>query len=78
MHSACVIAAAARAGKAVLTPAPCRVRSAIGGRPPLFAFAGIGRPQFFDQLVADGYRLAGTRAFADHHAFSEADAAEVL
>ena len=78
-HSARVIAAAARAGKAVLDArtVPCGPR--LADDRPLFAFAGIGRPQkFFDQLVADGYRLAGTRAFADHHAFSEADAAEVL
>lgn len=38
---------------------------------PLFAFAGIGRPQkFFDALTAAGGELAETAAFPDHHAYA--------
>jgi tetraacyldisaccharide 4'-kinase len=39
-----------------------------------FAFAGVGRPEkFFAGLRASGVSLRGTRAFADHHAYSERD-----
>ena len=42
-------------------------------RQPAFAFAGIARPgRFFKQLKDSGVELTGTRAFADHHAFSPA------
>ncbi|GJD33648.1 tetraacyldisaccharide 4'-kinase [Methylobacterium aerolatum] len=42
----------------------------------VLAFAGIGRPgKFFDTLRETGARLAGTRAFPDHHPFREADLA---
>ena len=42
-------------------------------RQPAFAFAGIARPErFFEQLQDSGVELTGTRAFADHHAFSPA------
>ncbi len=38
------------------------------------AFAGIGRPaKFFDMLRALGVTLIGTRAFADHHAYTMAE-----
>ncbi|MEO1658836.1 MAG: tetraacyldisaccharide 4'-kinase [Pseudomonadota bacterium] len=37
---------------------------------PLLAFCGIGRPERFEQSLASaGARLAGFRAFADHHPF---------
>jgi tetraacyldisaccharide 4'-kinase len=37
----------------------------------VFAFAGIGDPErFFRTLRASGIELAATRAFADHHMFS--------
>lgn len=40
---------------------------------PVFAFAGIGRPQkFFDTLDQMGARVVGRRAFPDHHAFDDA------
>lgn len=40
------------------------------------AFAGIGHPEKFFQTLRDhGCRLAGTRAFPDHHPFSSADLA---
>jgi tetraacyldisaccharide 4'-kinase len=39
---------------------------------PLLAFAGIGRPQkFFDMLRAMGAPLSDTVSFPDHHIFSE-------
>jgi len=45
----------------------------------LFAFAGIGRPQkFFDTLKSQGYDVRKTRAFADHHAYSQADIQALL
>lgn len=41
-----------------------------------FAFAGIGRPEkFFEGLHRAGVTLAGTRAFADHHAYTQAERA---
>jgi tetraacyldisaccharide 4'-kinase len=41
---------------------------------PVFAFAGIGRPEkFFASLSAAGAELRETRAFADHHAYTAAE-----
>jgi tetraacyldisaccharide 4'-kinase len=38
------------------------------------AFCGIGNPgSFFAQLRSEGYELAHTRAFRDHHAYVQAD-----
>ena len=46
---------------------------------PLVAFAGIGRPsKLFETLVTAGGKLAGTRAFPDHHVFTDAEARELL
>jgi tetraacyldisaccharide 4'-kinase len=46
---------------------------------PLFAFAGIGRPEkFFATLKAAGFTLAGRRGFPDHQAFSNRELREVL
>ncbi len=37
-----------------------------------FAFCGIGNPEnFFEQLRRDGISLAGTKAFDDHHIYSQ-------
>jgi len=45
----------------------------IGGR-RVFAFAGIARPEkFFASLEGVGCAVAGTAAFADHHAYSAAE-----
>jgi tetraacyldisaccharide 4'-kinase len=42
---------------------------------PIFAFCGIGRPEkFFATLRDCGATLAGSRAFPDHHSFTEAEA----
>ena len=47
-----------------------------GGVPagPLFAFAGIGRPEKFRATLSGaGANIAGFEAFADHHAYSAAE-----
>lgn len=45
----------------------------------VYAFAGIGRPEkFFRTIEECGGELAGTWAFADHHPFTAAEAAEIL
>jgi len=41
---------------------------------PVFAFAGIARPEkFFKSLKETGLDIKGTRSFADHHPFDPAD-----
>jgi tetraacyldisaccharide 4'-kinase len=41
---------------------------------PLLAFCAVGNPQaFFTQVRAAGYQLQQTRAFADHHNYTQAD-----
>ncbi len=45
----------------------------------VLAFAGIGRPaKFFASVEALGARLAARRAFADHHVYTEREAARLL
>ena len=57
---------------------PAGDTAAIGGK-RLLAFAGIGRPQkFFDSLAAAGARVRLTRAFPDHHPFTERQAQALL
>ena len=52
--------------------------AAVAGR-PVYAFAGIGRPEkFFASLEGAGAVIAGRRSFPDHHSFSESEIAEVL
>ncbi len=49
----------------------------LAGR-PLLAFAGIGRPEkFFATLRDSGLTVAQTRAFADHHPFTDAEIASL-
>jgi tetraacyldisaccharide 4'-kinase len=46
---------------------------------PLFAFAGIGRPEkFFATLTDLGCSLVGTRAFPDHHPYDAVEIADLL
>jgi len=48
----------------------------VGDPPPtpLFAVAGIARPdRFFDELVDRGARVTGRLAFGDHHAYTTRD-----
>ncbi len=74
-----VIRAAARAGKplfqAKLKPKNAR---AISGKQVL-AFTGIGDPQkFFDTLSSSGCWVGASRAFGDHHMYTEAEAQQLL
>jgi tetraacyldisaccharide 4'-kinase len=58
-----------------LEPAPDI--AALAG--PVLAFAGIGRPdKFFDMLAAAGVALAGRRPFPDHHRYSAAEFSALL
>ena len=51
---------------------------AVAGK-PVYAFAGIGRPEkFFASLEDAGAVIAGRREFPDHHPFGESEIAEVL
>ena len=44
------------------------------GGDPVFAIAGIARPErFFADLTAAGWRVAGTMVFRDHHWFTARD-----
>lgn len=46
---------------------------------PIFAIAGIAKPdRFFDDLRTSGWRVAGTRAFPDHHWFDASDISSVV
>jgi len=63
--------------KARLAPNP-QSAAALVGRDVL-AFCGIGRPmKFVETLGAIGTRNAVLRPFADHHVYSEADAARLM
>jgi tetraacyldisaccharide 4'-kinase len=49
----------------------------IAGK-PVYAFCGLGNPQaFFESLRRSQARLVGTRAFADHHPYSEEDLKQI-
>lgn len=46
---------------------------------PVLAFAGIANPRrFYDLLAGLGSTVVETKSFADHHAFGEADALDLL
>ncbi|MDJ1160223.1 tetraacyldisaccharide 4'-kinase [Chelatococcus sp. SYSU_G07232] len=59
-----------------LVPEPGAARLIAGRR--LLAFAGIGRPEKFFATLADlGAEVVERAAFPDHHAFTEADVADL-
>jgi len=71
-----VAAEIAAQGKPVLSahlkPDEAQVAQLRGRR--VLAFAGIGDPtRFFNTLRASGIDVAGQRAFADHHAYAQAE-----
>ncbi len=63
-----------------------RVRTADGWKPPgvldgqpVVAFAGLGRPGGFVQLIGDaGARVVAHRWFADHHRYTDTELEEVV
>jgi tetraacyldisaccharide 4'-kinase len=60
-----------------LVPSGSVVASLIGK--PLLAFAGIADPEKFFRTLADaGIAPTATRAFADHHAYTEREAADLI
>ena len=86
--SACVLIGADATNALAVLPAGMAVLQAhlvagpeiagLAGRSVL-AFAGIGRPEkFFDMLAQAGVQLAECTSFADHHRFSRQDLAMLL
>lgn len=74
-----VVRAAARMGKPVLRARLDQRDVAVFGDRPVFAWAGIGRPEkFFDQLDERGLKVVGRRSFPDHHPLTGLEAREVL
>lgn len=54
-------------------------RLVVASRGPAVAFCGIARPEeFFSALKVSGVDLAGTRAFRDHHRYSDTDVDAIL
>jgi tetraacyldisaccharide 4'-kinase len=50
------------------------ISGAVADRPqgPVFAFCAVGNPtNFFDQLRAEGFEVAGTKTFPDHHYYGK-------
>ena len=46
---------------------------------PIAAFCGVGNPEsFFNKLRQEGYTTVFTRAFADHHDYSQADLNQLI
>lgn len=79
LPSAAVIAAAAAANVPVMRAhlAPEAPQRFAGRR--VIGYAGIGRPEkFFATLRETGAAVAETRAFPDHHPFTEAEAEALL
>ena len=84
--AACALAARLGVGQAfrfrrVLQPprhAETQQAVAVPPAAPVLAVAGIARPpRFFGALRAQGYNLAGTLAFRDHHPYTARDVARI-
>jgi tetraacyldisaccharide 4'-kinase len=64
-------------GLSLLNPSPDSPNAELEGRgtgQPAAAFCAVGNPRaFFEHLRRDGFALHHTRAFPDHHAFTQAD-----
>lgn len=71
---------------AAITPAAARLYPEGRTEPPealqgqtLLAFAGLARPEVFQRTLTDlGVRVAGFRAFPDHHPFAPAELAVLV
>lgn len=64
---------------AALVRAPRVKPGEIARGTPVFAIAGIARPErFFDDVRDAGFELRGTRAFRDHYRYGPRDAARVI
>ena len=73
----CTRRTAAHVLRARLEPAPDAIKAI--GRRKVFAFAGIGDPEkFFTTLASAGIEAQVEESFADHHPYSEAEAARIL
>lgn len=58
---------------------PCGETLALLRQRPVLAFAGIGHPEkFYATLAASGVEMRARRDFADHHAYTAADALSLL
>ncbi len=69
-------AALDKIGKPVFTAAIAATQLGSG---PVHAFCGIAKPEKFRaSLAAQGYEVKAMSAFADHHNFTEAEAAKLL
>src|SRR5262249_27937483 len=63
--------------RAALAPSP-EIAAALRGRLVL-AFAGIGNPEkFYRTLAAAGIEVCAQRAFPDHYAYTDDDAAQLM
>jgi tetraacyldisaccharide 4'-kinase len=64
---------------AALVRAPRVKPGEIAPGTPVFAVAGIARPErFFDDVRDAGFALRGTRAFRDHYRYGPRDTARVI
>jgi tetraacyldisaccharide 4'-kinase len=74
-----LVRTAARAGRPVWRASLEPVTTREWRKARVHAFAGIGRPQkFFDSLAAAGAELVRTRAFPDHHVFTQSEASQLI
>jgi tetraacyldisaccharide 4'-kinase len=71
-----------RVGRELGVAAVFRLRRSIDPAPggaPVFAVAGIARPErFFEALAAAGWNVSGTMPFPDHHRFVDGDIDKII